>query len=81
MYNGKVVVSTNVGGISDFVNNRVNGYYFDSFNAEPYVAIINDILAKKIDTISIGAKATETAINSFNLQRLIHDIKKIYEQN
>jgi glycosyltransferase involved in cell wall biosynthesis len=78
MANGKIVMSTNVGGISDFVENNVSGFYFDSFAAAPFVEKLNLFLENKLDTLAISEKAKLSALNTFSISRLLPDIRKLY---
>ena len=73
MANGKIILSTNVGGISDFVENGVSGFYFDDFIAEPFVETI--LMVVNNHQSSISKNARKTALETFNITRLLDDLK------
>ncbi|MCL2064626.1 MAG: glycosyltransferase [Candidatus Cloacimonetes bacterium] len=79
MINGKIAVSTNVGGISDIVENGINGFYFDDFHVNQFVDTILLFLENKINKASISEKAKKTAKSVFHIDRLINDLISLYE--
>jgi glycosyltransferase involved in cell wall biosynthesis len=74
----KVVLSTNVGGVSDFISNGKSGFYFDSFKPDDFVKVLSDLINGKIDKESIVENANITAQKMFGSNRLVNDILKIY---
>ena len=79
MANGKIVLSTNVGGISDIVENGVNGFYFDDFNADLFVDKVLEIVEGRIDLNIISEKAKIVAKETFAIGRLVKDMNDLYE--
>ena len=75
---GKLIITTNVGGIEDFVENNQNGFLIDDFAEDKFVDIISDIMNNKVDINSIIKKANEMAIKKFNFNRLRKDIEYLY---
>jgi glycosyltransferase involved in cell wall biosynthesis len=80
MANGKIVMSTNVGGVSDFIVNGVNGFYFEEKNPVVFAEKILDIINKKIDKNTIAENARDTAISTFSVERLVKDISELYKK-
>jgi glycosyltransferase involved in cell wall biosynthesis len=78
MANGKIILSTNVGGVSDFVENGVNGFYFDEPNADLFVDKIFEIIEGKIDTKTMSNKANLVATKTFTIERLVKDMQSLY---
>lgn len=80
MANKKLVFSTNVGGIADFIDNNQSGFYFDIKDIDGYahklIDIINSFDSKDLNIIR--EKAHNVALNNFSVQRLIEDIDSLY---
>ncbi len=74
----KVVFSTNVGGISDFIENGINGFYFDQDDLEGFVSAISNWLENSDDFSHIGANASKKAYEMFSSERLVNDIENLY---
>jgi len=79
MINKKVVLSTNVGGISDFVENNINGFYFNTPNADLFVEKITEIIDNRRESNFIGEKAKQSVHDMFSMDRLVNDIMKLYQ--
>ena len=80
MINGKIILSTNVGGISDFIDNNKNGFYFNDPNPDLFVKTLSKILNKEYDTNKISENAKKTASEYFSVNRLINEVKDLYEE-
>lgn len=76
---GKVVVSTNVGGIQDFIDNGVNGFYFDEPNPDLFVECLSKLIEDKENLTVIGEKARITSQKMFSVERLVKDINQLYD--
>jgi len=80
MANRKLVFSTNVGGIADFIDNNVSGYYFDINDINGYakklVDVLNTFESKELSIVR--EKAYDVATNNFSYLRLIKDIDNLY---
>ncbi|PID28692.1 MAG: hypothetical protein CSB55_03950 [Candidatus Cloacimonadota bacterium] len=74
----KIVLSSNVGGVSDFIEHGESGFYFDSFVPDDFVKTLSELIDGKIKKSIISEKARETAIKTFGSERLVNDIRKIY---
>ena len=77
---GKVVLSTNVGGVSDFINNKENGFVIDSFEAQDFVSCIQDIENVKYNKEIISQKAKSTIFDMFSLSRLRNEFSRLLEK-
>ena len=80
MANGKIAISTNVGGVSDFIENGVNGFFVDGFNSESFVDIIFDIYINNINIDKISENAKFTANEFFNIDSLVKNIENLYKK-
>lgn len=80
MASEKMVMSTNVGGVGDFVKNGVNGFVFDKMSPKPFVKEI----CKWVDSNNaekysrIRSNARKTAYKMFNYNKLILAMQKLY---
>jgi len=78
MANGKIVISTDVGGMADYIENGVNGFLLNDNNAESFVEIINNVIENKIDILTISKNAQRTALEMFSLKRLVKEMTNLY---
>ena len=70
MSRGIVVVATNVGGIPDQIQNKVNGFLFEPGEENQLLKILNEIVLNKINLIEIRKNALVVAEKySFQSQR------------
>lgn len=76
----KIVITTNVGGVKDFITNNETGFYIDSFDPKPFVEKINQWLDGKIDNERIGENANKKALKKFSAKRLVADIEALYQK-
>jgi len=79
MANGKIVITTDVGGVSDYIVNGVNGFIVSEPTPECFIDIINQVIDNKVETIVISENAKKTATELFSIDRLIEDMKILYE--
>jgi glycosyltransferase involved in cell wall biosynthesis len=79
MVNKKLVITTNVGGVSDFIENGISGFYFDDFDPDKFVEKILEAIAGKIDTKTIGVNAHNTAIKMFSAERLLTEMDLLFK--
>jgi len=79
MANGKIVVSTNVGGIADFVENGYNGFFIDDFSPAPFAQILIDIQTGNIKSHTISTQAKELALRKFTKERLTFEVNQLYQ--
>ncbi|MFA5498526.1 MAG: glycosyltransferase [Candidatus Cloacimonadia bacterium] len=78
MVSKKIIMSTQVGGVEDFVQNRLNGFYFPAGKSEGFIKEITHWLSNPEDYSNIGEKAYDTVIGTFSSQRLVKDIESLY---
>lgn len=80
MANKKIVFSTNVGGIADFIENNVSGYYFPISDSDDYtqkmISVINSFDSEELNLVR--ENAYNSALNNFSAERLINDIEHLY---
>jgi len=77
---GTVIVSTNVGGISDIVENGVNGYLIDDcFDIEAFVSTFQYLINDKEEMKAISIRNQHKA-QDYDLKRLVYDYEKLYSQ-
>ncbi len=74
----KLVCCTNVGGISDFIDNTVDGFYFDSLAPEPFVDLLSNWIADPSSYKEVQKQAQKKASKYFEETRLIKDIEYLY---
>lgn len=74
----KVVMSTKVGGVEDFVENGVNGFFFPKAKSESFVREINSWMNNEEKYIEIKSAANKKAIEKFSCVRLIEDMENLY---
>lgn len=82
MANKKIVFSTNVGGIADFIVNNESGFYFEVNDLEGYANKLTEIISgfdsPKLD--EVRKKAQEIAFNNFSVEGLIRNIDTLYSE-
>ncbi len=75
---GKIVLTTNVGGVADFIDHGVNGFYF-GFDADSFKDLILDYVANPQKYQAIGQQAALDILLKYDKQRLFRDIETLYE--
>jgi len=75
----KVLMTTNVGGVEDFVENRINGFYFPKGNSELLVIEIESWLMNDTNTDTIRNAPSKKAFKQFSFIRLKNDIESMYK--
>ena len=76
----KIVMTTNVGGVTDFIDHCVDGFYFPKGEVKLFVDEINNWRLNKIQYEKIKNNASKKAFELFRSERLIKDIKNLYEE-
>lgn len=76
----KIVMTTNVGGVTDFIDHCVDGFYFPKGEGKLFVDEINNWKLNKIQYEKIKNNASKKAFELFRSERLIKDIKNLYEE-
>jgi glycosyltransferase involved in cell wall biosynthesis len=80
MASRKVVFSTNVGGVSDFIVNGRNGFYYEQGDINGFVTEISNWVSNPQDYIPIQEEAHRTAMAKFSSERLISDVDQLYQK-
>jgi glycosyltransferase involved in cell wall biosynthesis len=75
----KVVMSTQVGGVEDFVDNGVNGFYFPQ-EPQSFADEICKYFDHQKEYFYMKEKATITSLKKFSSERLIKDIDELYSK-
>jgi glycosyltransferase involved in cell wall biosynthesis len=76
----KIVMTTNVGGVTDFIDHCVDGFCFPKGEVKLFVDEINNWRLNNIQYEKIKNNASKKAFELFRSERLIKDIKKLYEE-
>ncbi|WP_066495996.1 glycosyltransferase [Abyssisolibacter fermentans] len=75
----KPIVSTNVGGLEDLVDNGINGYLFEVGNSQMLADYLKEMLNNDEKTSEMGNNLYEIVKNQFSLNKMALDHCKIYE--
>jgi len=78
MYYNIPVISSNVGGLSDLIDNGKTGYLINSLIAGDYIPIILKLLRSEQERKSIGEAGHIFITDHFNIDRLITDMDNLY---
>lgn len=76
---GKPVVATKVGGVVDVVEDGVNGYLVSSGDIEGFSQRLTTLIEDLHKRREFGFKGREMVRHKFSKERLIEDIKSLYE--
>lgn len=76
---GRPVVATNVGGVADVVIDGVNGYLVPLGDVESFSKSLARLIEDAQKRCEFGLKGREIVQKRFSKQRLINDIKNLYE--
>lgn len=77
---GKAVVASNVGGLSEVVENGITGKLIPSRNPDSLTMAILSLLKDKEKTRRMGCAGRQRAEKMFSLQKNISETLRIYEQ-
>ena len=80
MSQSKLVFSTNVGGVSDFIKQGINGFYFEQSDVDGFVSEISNWVTNPHNYDNIREGARTTAVNTFSSTRLVSDIENLYSR-
>jgi glycosyltransferase involved in cell wall biosynthesis len=80
MYYNIPVISSNVGGLSDLIEDGKTGFLVNSFTAEDYIPVIVKLLESIREREEIGIAAHNFIDENFNVARLIEDMTGLYTQ-
>jgi glycosyltransferase involved in cell wall biosynthesis len=77
---GVPVVSTNVGGIPEVVEDGVNGYLVPPGSPESLAKRVDDLLGDPARGAELAAKARETVRARFTADRMVLETERVYEE-
>jgi glycosyltransferase involved in cell wall biosynthesis len=80
MAGGVPVVASRVGGIEELINDRVDGFLFESENAEGLASVITMILSSKEMATEIGTRAREKVKRLFRFEETVAQIEALYSR-
>ena len=78
MYYKIPVISSNVGGLSDLIEDGKTGFLVNSLVAEDYIPDILKLLGSKQERNNIGESGHTFVAGKFTLDRLIRDMDELY---
>lgn len=76
---GRAVITTSVGGVSDFIENQVNGIICET-NLTIFANEVGRLLSNKSLRFELGNKANKSVKVLFNYSRLVSDMDSLYTQ-
>jgi len=74
------VVSSNVGGCSEIIDNMTNGILYPSNTLDKFIEAVEMLLGDKNFASRLGANARRTVEEKFSLNRMIEDYFKFYRE-
>lgn len=80
MASARPVISTNVGGVRDIIIENENGLLSGSNDVKDYSDKLFRLLENKEMRLKLGLRGREFARSRFNKDRLVNDIKNLYEE-
>ncbi len=78
---GSIVIATNVGGISDCIEDKKTGYLVNGYNVKDYVRIISNIYSDKESNCEIIKNGRRLVEERYSLKSMICTLEKIYRGN
>lgn len=78
MASKKAVISTNVGGVKDLIENGVSGYYSEVNDEAQYVANLKELAENDQLRKNMGEKGHHFAIRNYHYTRLVKDMENLY---
>jgi len=76
---GCPVVSSNVGGVPELIEDGINGVLVPSQNHESLVRAISDLLKSKNKRQDMGAAARRIVEEKFNAGKMVNKVQEIYD--
>ena len=77
---GKAIVTTNVGGIGDFIEDGKNGFLIEDNQPITFANKILFLIENESQRIQMGKYNQENIISLFSYTRLVNDIKLLYHK-
>lgn len=76
----KLVLATNVGGVSDIIEYGKDGFYFPAGDIKSFVNIILDWQSNRDNYIHLQSNASKKVLRLFNSDRLIDETDRLYKK-
>lgn len=80
MLASKPIVASKVGGISELVTHKKNGYLLDKSDLNLGAKYIEELLKNKKSRLDMGLLGKKKAINQFSKEKMIKDYENIYSE-
>lgn len=81
MARGKIIITTAVNGLPDYIQHRVNGFLITKTGEDDIVregvSYIEELTQNKAEQNTMGAKSREIAIEKFSYQKFCHQYRMI----
>lgn len=68
---GKPVVATRVGGLTEIIGDRVDGLLVEPHDVDGMASAISEILTNRDLAVELGARARETYLQRFTVERMV----------
>lgn len=78
MASKKAVISTNVGGVKDLIEDGISGYYSEVNDEAQYVANLKELAENDQLRKNMGEKGHNFAIRNYHYTRLVKDMENLY---
>lgn len=78
MATGLAVITTNVGGVEDFINNGENGIICEQ-DITKFAKSLDELIASKETRTALGANAKTAVLEQFDYKRLVNDVDLLYK--
>ncbi|MCX5801658.1 MAG: glycosyltransferase [Candidatus Eisenbacteria bacterium] len=75
---GVPVVASRTGGVEELINDRVDGFLFESENSEDSASIITMLLSNREIVAEVGARAREKVTKLFRFDDTVAQIESLY---
>jgi glycosyltransferase involved in cell wall biosynthesis len=79
MASGKAVIATDVGGVRDIINDGACGVLARSTDVDDFCSKLKGLIRDKEARIRLGANARKTVASRYARERLVKDVKSLYE--
>lgn len=75
---GKPVVSTNVGGVANVVQEGVTGFLTKTSEGKAFTQHVKNLVANRMLRERMGAAGYDSVVNKYGYQRLVEDVRSLY---
>lgn len=77
---GLPVVASNVGGVSEMIDDGRTGYLLDNFQVDKAARLLKALLIDRDKRLSMGNTARAVALEKFSLLGMVSQYRQLYEQ-